>query len=445
MKHDHSCTHCSRRSFLKGAAAGAGLLTVAPIWGMKPTYAAAGLPNNGRFLVVINLFGGNDGLNTVVPTHLTEYVNVRPDINLIDEGDGSGGSGGGLPAGETLHALSGGYELHYALPDLGQMWTDQELYVINKVGYPSANLSHFTSMDIYSYGVRDIDGNGDGRGWLGRLADVYCTDPLDPLAPLGIVSVGVGKRRDFQSDDTDPLIMSNVNGFRIDSDNDFPADHDLRKKMVEDQFALEPSPPTEPGASIQDANKQAYDLVDAVAQGTAPWTDPNNRYVTGIGRNSLLSNMREISKMLSGNFGTKVFYTGIGGFDTHSNQTGRHETLMSRINEAVQRFKLDMVDRSRWNDCTIMVVSEFGRRNFENGSDGTDHGHGNVFFVTGGRVQGQQIVGDMENSELTTSARYLGFDYDFREVYANLLADLGADPALIFPETYTNTGDIALY
>ena len=120
-------------------------------------------------------------------------------------------------------------------------------------------------------------------------------------------------------------------------------------------------------------------------------------------------------------------------------------TKRSRINEAVQRFKLDMVDRSRWNDCTIMVVSEFGRRNFENGSDGTDHGHGNVFFVTGGRVQGQQIVGDMQNSELTTSARYLGFDYDFREVYADLLADLGADPALIFPESYTNTGDIALY
>ena len=68
-----------------------------------------------------------------------------------------------------------------------------------------------------------------------------------------------------------------------------------------------------------------------------------------------------------------------------------------------------------------------------------------MFFVTGGRVQGQQIVGDMQNSELTQSARYLGFDYDFREVYATLLGDLGADPALVFPESYTNTGDISFY
>jgi len=424
----------SRRGFLRGAALGAAAVGVQPILSLNPARGAvAGDPR--KFMVIINLLGGSDGLNVVCPTHLAAYTDRRANLSLA--------KGENLPSGESLHDLDGNYKLHYKLGGLGQMWTANDLHIVHKVSYPNPNQSHFTSQDIYSYGVRNNATDGDGRGWLGRFADEFCSSPSEPL---GVVSVGVGRRRDFESTVTAPLILSSVGGFQVDVDTRYRSDHQLRVETVRETLDSDPEPSDEPAITIFGANKQAHELVDRVKEGTAGWVDPGTYPTHNIGRY-----MKTVSQLLHGHgeFGTKVFYTGFGGFDTHSGQIARQELLMQRMDEAVTAFRNDMAGKNRWNDCVLVVISEFGRRVFENGSVGTDHGHGNAFLVAGGPVRGRSIAGGM-TGEITQSDladnSTLPFGYDFRDVYANIAeSHLGlarADVEKLFPDPdYTPSWD----
>ncbi|NJN14694.1 MAG: DUF1501 domain-containing protein [Planctomycetes bacterium] len=427
----------SRRRFLKGAALGAAAVAIQPIFSMGRTYAAnPGTP--GRFVVVINMLGGSDGLNIVVPAHLGSYVTRRPNINLVTN----------IPAGESLHGLDANWKLHYGLNRLKQLWDANDMHIVQGVSYPTPNQSHFTSQDIYSYGVRDNANNGDGRGWLGRFADNYCSSPVEPL---GVVCVGLGRRPDFESDVTSPLIMNNVATFKVDADTEATFDSSLREQTIREILDNEASPPREPGVTIFQTNQQAYELVERVQADTAGWVNPGTYPNTALG-----SYLRTISQLLHAqdSFGTRIFYTGYGGHDTHSGQhsgtggTNRQATLMTQLDQAIAAFHDDMVARNLWNNCCIVVISEFGRRIFENGSIGTDHGAGNPFLVLGGRVKGQStaggFTGDFVDTDLAT-ASVVPFRYDFRDVYANIVqSHLGLSPAPLFPDpAYTpSVGDI---
>jgi len=396
-----------RRGFLKGAAA----VAVTPILGLGRARAAIpGLP--GRFLVVINLIGGNDGLSTVVPTHLSAYAARRPNLRL-------------LPGPDGLLPLAGGWHLHGNLPRIKSLWDAGELHIVQKVGYPGENLSHFTSQDIYSFGVRDVQGSGDGRGWLGRFADAHCSDPGEPL---GVVAVGVGRRRDFEAGTTQPLVVDDPDDFRILPDPARAADHALRVAAVRSLPAG--------GASAQ-----AHALVDRVQRETAGWRDPALYPASALGRN-----LRTVSRLLHAqqSFRTRIFYTGLGGFDTHAAQPATHAALLAELDGAIGAFAQDMAAKGRWRDCAIVVISEFGRRNAENGSAGTDHGHGNAFLVLGGAVRGGAITGTVLDSDIGDRLQ-LGYDYDFREIYADLVSNhLGLGAAPLFPEPFVRTGDITL-
>jgi uncharacterized protein (DUF1501 family) len=427
----------SRRRFLQRAAYGAGAVSILPIIGTRPARAVQGIP--GRFMIVINMLGGNDGLNMVVPAHLQPYIDRRPGINLVDN----------RPAGTTLHDLDGNFKLHYNLSTLKQIWDESNLHIVQKVSYPNPNQSHFTSQDIMSFGVRDAEDN-DGRGWLGRFADEYCSNPSEPL---GVVSVGMGRRRDFESEVTTPHILSTVNGFDIDSDNNYVTDHALRERVYRDILSTDPIPGVEPAFSIFDANKQAYELVDQVQAETDGWVDPANypgdanHPDPNVRASTISRNLKTISQLLEGQptFNTKVFYTGFGGFDTHSNQQtsnpsseGRHGQLMGQLDAAIAAFKADMESRNMWNSCTIVVISEFGRRVFQNGSVGTDHGHGSCFCVMGGRVKGKNVAGgftgEIVEADIATN-NTLPFEHDFRDLYGNVIQNhLGVNPSPLFPD-----------
>jgi len=418
----------TRRRFLRNSALGAGAVSILPILGTRPARAVQG--KRGRFMVVINMLGGNDGLNMVVPAHLTPYVTRRPDINLVEN----------LPASKTLLDLDGQFKLHYELPTIKSIWDAGDLHIVQKVSYPSPNQSHFTSQDIFSFGVRDPASNGDGRGWLGRFADEFCSNPSEPL---GVVSVGMGRRRDFEASVTTPLILSSVANFKLDADPDFRTDHILRERVVQQTLDTDADPTSEPGLSIFAANQQAYALVDQVQAGTAGWAPPTEPPypVTTLGRN-----LATVSQLLHGRdtFQTKVFYTGYSGFDTHSNQhvnaenDGRHASLMEQLNDAIAVFQSDMIARNMWNDCVVVVISEFGRRVFQNGSAGTDHGHGNPFLVMGGRVKGKNDAGGFTGALVESdiaSASTIPFEHDFRDLYGNVIQNhLGLNPALLFPD-----------
>jgi len=410
----------TRRSFLRGALAGTAALTRSPIRAL-PRALGASAPANGKFMVVVNLFGGNDGLNTVVPTHLQPYFDRRPTI--------------GLTSG--LLNLDGRYMLHSGLTGCKTLWDLGELAVVNRVGYPNKDLSHFTSQNIYSYGVRDVASNGDGRGWLGRFADTYCTDPNEPL---GIIAVGTGRRLDFSADAGESLVLSSVDGFRFEEDSDFRTDHELRLRVARNILDREAAPADGAALTVYSTSRQAHELVDRVQNGVTGWTDPAIYPGTGLG-----NRMREISRLLQGRtaFNTKVFYTGTGGFDTHSDQPGRHDSLMQQVDGALDAFANDMKARGMWNDCMVLVISEFGRRNYENGSRGTDHGHGNCFLIAGGAVGTAAVTGELTEADL--NLEYPDFAYDFREIYADIVTNhIGVDAGPLFPESFTTTGDINL-
>ena len=397
----------SRRRFLVGGATGAAALA------LGRGLLASPVDPGGRFLVVLNLIGGNDGVNTVVPFHLDPYHERRLRLALPQVRD-----------------LDGSFGFHPALERLAECWRAGELHAVHKVGYPDPNLSHFTSSDIYSFGVRD-PAKGDGRGWLGRLADAYGTDPL------GVVAVGVGRRHDFAAHDANTLVLGSVDSFRIQHDPDYIQGHLLRVEHSRRLLAREARPASGPGAVAYEAAREVHELVERVRAGTAGWLDPGVYPSTPLG-----GSFKTIARLESAGFGTKVYYTALGGFDTHANQLIRHAELLAQLDGALHAFKTDMQRCGRWDDCVVLCISEFGRRNGENGSEGTDHGHGNAFLLVGGAVRGG-VTGELTEADLL--AEQPGMRYDFREVYSHLIEHhLGLDPSAVFPEPFEVTGELAL-
>ena len=399
----------TRRRLLASGAAGIATFAL----GRKGLYASP--PGSGKFLVVITLDGGNDGLNTVTPSHLAPYHEQRPTLRV-----------------ENPLALDGDWGLHPAMPGLMQTWQAGELHIVQRVGYPNPNLSHFASSDIYAFGVRDPT-KGDGRGWLGRVADHYTTDPL------GVIAIGTGRRPVIAAHQQSSLVLRNVAGFKIDHDKEpgYIPDHHLRVEHSRKLLEREAIPDDAQGATAQKAAREAHELVERVQAETAAWIDPRIYPLT-----PLAARLKTIAQLESANFGTKVYYTAQGGYDTHANQVGRHQKLLTELDGALRAFREDMQATGRWNECAVLITTEFGRRTKENGSHGTDHGAANAFMVLGGQVKGG-MTGELTEPDLLTDQPQM--HYDFRELHSHLLErHLALDPTPVFPEPFQTTGDLDL-
>ncbi len=406
----------SRRDFLARAAAGALAFGASPILARRAAASAASAAAPAPFLVVVNLIGGNDGLNTIVPTHLGRYYALRPNL--------------ALPA-TSLPLLSGGFRLHPALTKLKGVWDAGELHVVHKVGYPQGNGSHFTSSDIYSYGARDLETNRrDGRGWLGRFTDAHCASPANPL---GAVVVGLGRTPDVNAKAVPPLLLRDPDTLDLLPDPQFAADHALRVAAVQRMLGR--------GAGEDEVRRvltTAHSLAADFRPRLAGWRSPAAYPSTHLGQG-----LRVVSQLLHGSFGTRIFVTGFSGFDTHAGQLVQHAALLEQLDGALGSFRTDLVSKGLWSKCVVVVISEFGRRNGENGSGGTDHGYGNAFLVMGGAVRGARMTGTLTDADLGDESA--PFAYDFREIYAHVLErHLGLDAAPVFPEPFQRSGEITL-
>lgn len=329
------------------------------------------------FLVVIELQGGNDGLNTVVPLTLKSYAARRPSL--------------ALSAAQCLTMNAGRcatdrWGLHPSLANLATLWRAGSLAVVPKVGYPQPKSSHFGSGDIWSYGVRDVANlQGGSSGWIARYVDV------EGLGPLGAISVGMGRPRAFVGGAGEPLVVRDLE-------------------------------------SIEHEHPLAERIENAVAgySSAAPY-----------GTSSISRHLRDIAVLLQAGFETRVFYTGFGGFDTHGAQgtvAGTHANLLGQLDEALGAFAGDLQAMAIWDQAIIVVVSEFGRCTEENGAGGTDHGGGNHVLALGGCVNGGVRGADVSEADL--DLRHLVYQVDFRSIYKEILArHLGAsDVVAVFPE-----------
>lgn len=407
----------TRRDVLRFSLAGAGLMALGPLARHLP--AATGAPQSLKRLVIVNCYGGNDTLNMVPPVTLSPYYSRRTGL-AISEAEGLALTGS---YGTSAH------KLHPAMPKLAAMWAQGQVAAVTRVGYPQANTSHFTSQDIFSFGVRGSFGQLGipTSGWVARFCDRYAP------TPLGAVTVGVGRPRDIIGGTTSPLPVAKLSQFKIlgagASGNSYTPAHYHRlaaAKGLIDDFG---------GTGRLASQKTALDQAHAL---TAQVQTALTNYTTSVVYpNETLSNqLKDIAVLIQGGFETRIFYTGFGGFDTHDKQgqgTGTQATLFGRIDNALGAFSDDLKAMGVWNDTVIVIITEFGRRNYVNGNLGTDHGHAFTEIVLGGAVRGGMYGPAMVDADLLSE--YPSYAVDFRSVYKEILdRHMGTDPAPVFPE-----------
>jgi len=388
-------TALDRRSFLKGGLAATAAATALPAWFARA--ALAGQPGD-RVLVLVQLEGGNDGLNTVIPFADDAYHRARPGIRV--------------PA-EQVVRLDDHVGLHPGLGGLRGSWDQGRLAVLQGVGYPNPNRSHFESTDIWHTASPAMQGRR--TGWLGRALDRLPREgdvPAIDLDPGPLSLAFVGERVVVPS-------IADAERFRIRG-----GARELVTALAERRRAGETL------EYVRRSARQAYVTSDRVERALAG----------GAGRDAypgsdLAQRLWQIARMIEADMPARVYAVRLTGFDTHSRQKQAHAELMRRLGDALAAFDRDLVQRGLHERVLLVTYSEFGRRVQENRSLGTDHGAAAPMLVLGGALQGgvhgpHPSLTDLEDGDVR-------FHTDFRQVYATILDHwLRTDPTPVLGKDY---------
>src|ERR671936_2876470 len=361
---------------------------------------------NNRILVVLQLSGGNDGLNTLVPFADPGYNQLRPSL--------------GFAADEVLQ-VTDSVGLHPGLAKLKALYDQGKVAIIQGVGYPNPNRSHFRSMDIWHSARPDVL---ERSGWLGRYVSA-CQCNQDPSA-LPAISVGDQLNGMFWTETTLVPAVASIGAFSFLTDTRYKNDRTWQLQTLQNIYNQAGNwSPYE--SLIRRGTLNALAGSDELQKVAAAYQTP----VKYPANNGLANQLKMVAQVVAGNLGTRLFSVSMGGFDTHANEKVTHDRLMTQLDEAVDAFMQDLANMKKQDDVVIMTFSEFGRRAKQNGSAGTDHGTAEPMFIIGNKVQGgvygtYPSLGDLDNNgDLKYSA-------DFRSVYAGVLQDqVGATPGPI--------------
>lgn len=413
-----SALNLSRRQFLVGAAGAgaAGALGLALArhgrGGPPPSAGSAVAPGSAAsappgILVLLTLYGGNDGLNTLIPYQDGTYLGGRAQLGYQPE---------------EVIPLADGLALHPNLKRFKQLWDAQHLAIVRGVGYPNPNRSHFRSMDIWQSAAPD---SNELTGWLGRWLDGTAAQPMQAIAVGSALPRALfGSQAAAAVVPVGPLTFpggpSIAAGF-ADLSAVTPGAGALAARAaqvgadlvdVADTVAeLLASQPANPGAG-----QAGLDGASAAPTGGA-------RY----GGGDLASQLDVVGRLIKARAPSAVYSVSLGGFDTHVNEKDTHARLWAQVDTAVSAFLADMAGDPHGEKVVVMAYSEFGRRVAANASGGTDHGTAAPVFVAGAGVKGG-FYGD-EPSLSDLDAGDLRFTTDFRSVYASVLGPvLGVDP-----------------
>jgi uncharacterized protein (DUF1501 family) len=364
--------------------------------------ASSPTANKNRILVVLQLSGGNDGINTVVPFADPTYATLRPTL--------------GVPTSDVLH-LTDQVGLHPNLTRLKGLYDQGKVAVIQGVGYPNPNRSHFRSMDIWHSARPD---SFERSGWLGRYV-AACQCAQDNALPA--ISVGDQLNSMFWTETTLVPAVASIGAFSFLTDTKYKNDRTFQLQTLQNIYS-------QAGNWSQYESLIRRGTVDALAgadelQKVAAAYDTPVKYPAN---NGLASQLKLVGQVIAGNVGTRLFSVSQGGFDTHANEKDTHARLMSQLDEAVDAFMQDLANLNRQDDVVIMTFSEFGRRARQNGSAGTDHGTAEPMFIMGNKVHGGLYGSYPSLNDLDTNGD-LKYSADFRSVYAGMLLDqVGAAP-----------------
>jgi len=345
----------------------------------------------GNVLVIIQLAGGNDGLNTVIPAENDTYFAKRPDISIKKV--------------DAL-ALKGGMYLHPSMTGIKSLYDQGNVSIIQNVGYANPNRSHFRATDIWNTGS---DSNVVlEEGWAARyLALKYPGYPISmPLHPMA-VQLGSVESLLFQSDlgrygtvFEDPNLFYQLVSGTLADDEIPPA------TLAGDELAFL--------KQISSASIQYSTVIrDTALKGANSVSYPATNLAKQLGI---------VAKLISGGLETPVYLCTIGGFDTHANQLTQHANLWKQISDAVSAFQNDLKAQNKAEKVTLMTFSEFGRRVNQNGTSGTDHGTAAPMFVIGNTVRGGLIGANPDLINLDTNGD-LKANFDYRQIYSTILTD----------------------
>ncbi|MBB6430011.1 DUF1501 domain-containing protein [Algisphaera agarilytica] len=370
-----------------------------------------GVPDD-RVLVVVQLSGGNDGLNTVIPYGQDIYYKSRPTL--------------GIKADQVLKVDGvDGLGLHPSLAPIQEMMQGGLACAVQGVGYPNPNRSHFSSMDIWHTADASAAGQG-GRGWIGTA--------LDSLEqPTGLDCLNIGKSAPLATlgKTSRPVSFENAQLFRW-------AGRDLDKQVSEtyDQVhdTAVDSGSEDPLAFINRTSMDAQVASDKVRKAT--WAKSKTKWPGG---NSLGRQLEMVAKMIRAELPTRVYYVALGGFDTHANQLNNHQRLMDQFAKAMKAFYDELEATGNRSRVVSLAFSEFGRRVRQNASAGTDHGCAGPSFVFGEHVNPGILGTHPSLTELEKGD--LVFNTDFRSLYTDLLQDwMKMDAKLALGQDYPSAG-----
>lgn len=419
----------SRRDFLKLGAAGlaagvAAACTAAPAAQQSPTVIAPAapvsavtpladtapqapiptrkaIPPDQRTLVVLQLSGGHDGLNAIVPYGSGLYYQLRPQI--------------AIPQDQVIH-LDDQVGLHPNLKSLKPFYDRGQLAVIQGVGYPNPNRSHFRSMEIWH--TARPDGPVPDQGWLGAfMAEIYKVGD----SPFQCVNFGSTVPEALVTTNAPVASMQDTNSFQFLAPSRMPYLRDPLLKTFGQLYTrpAQKTPALELVAKNWSAADQGVHVLGSVSQKYQPQAPyPNTPFARTL---------QQVAQMLTSDISTRVFYVQLGGFDTHSNEKIAHGGLMTQLADTLAAFQTDLENHARADGVMLMAFSEFGRRVAENGSQGTDHGAAGPMFVLGTGVKGglygeHPDLGNLDQGDLRHTV-------DFRSVYATVVEDWLAAPS----------------
>ncbi len=400
----------SRRQLLSCTIQGSSLLafgSVVPQFIANTAQAAE--TGKDTVLVIVELTGGNDGLNTVIPHGDDLYHKYRPTLRFTKE---------------QVVKVSDNVGLHPAMRSFERLLKDNSLAVVQGVGYPNPDRSHFESMDIWHLGDPS---RKQTTGWIGR-----CGADLSPDKG-GIPIMHIGPNRLPLALNGAPggaISINNKLSYRMELGGGSEARHDARRKLISD---LSQPVKDEPERGLLDfvARRQVQtlttlDRLQEVLRGMngERYYDPSGRFNAA---NALSVKLDMVAKLIQKGFGTRVFYVAKDGFDTHSEQANAHRDLLSDVANGITQFFDTLRAAGHDKRVRVLTFSEFGRRVQENGSKGTDHGAGSSLFVAGPSLKAGGLVGEHPSLKDLDSGD-LKYHTDFRRVYATLLDDwLGCD------------------
>ncbi|MGF6883328.1 uncharacterized protein (DUF1501 family) [Nocardia sp. GAS34] len=394
----------SRRNFLVGSGVlGAlGVLGAASAitWDeLQQRASTTPLAAGSGILVLLTMYGGNDGINTVIPYADNAYHDARPELSYRPE--------------EVLH-LDAQLGLNPAMKGMAELWGKHNLAIVRGVGYPKPDHSHFRSMDIWQTADPDTPSS---TGWIGRWLDVTGTDPLR--------AVNIGS-----------VLPTLAMGAKHTASALDPSSAPLTTQLKAELAGLSAADPAD--STAQGYVCAGYNAEQTVAQRLSPVATAKR----AAGPNALAAQLDLVGKCIKAGVPTRVYSVSLGGFDTHADERGTQQDLLGRMDSAVTGFLNDLAGHPRGRDVVLMAYSEFGRRVRANASQGTDHGTAGPVFLAGAPVKGgfygdEPSLTDLDDGDLKTTV-------DFRDIYHELLERVvSTDPTPVVGTGRRDLGIIA--